>query len=84
MKSKQKKLKLGKVTIASFVTVLKKDEAKKVKGGTWWQGCDIHTINDYSCPIGGTCNTGRCHEATINTYCECDTYCSECYTQRFC
>ena len=94
---KKKLLKLEDLKVSSFVT---NPDAEQVRGGitgnclsfvgvTCPEPCDVHTVGDYSCAIDGGCNTPRCGEGTVDTYCgtcdwtcNCPTYCSECASIR--
>lgn len=73
----KRKLRLDQIKVNSFVTT--PEESDKIHGGTGNclsfinitcpEPCDFHSIGDYSCPIDGGCNSGRCAEATVETYC---------------
>jgi len=82
---KKQKLSLKTLEVKSFIT---SSEEKEVKGGTDIPTIDIHTFNDYTCWWGGTCDTSRCNEGSVFTYCGtcgvCGSYCSECYSLRMC
>jgi len=64
------KLTLNDLEVQSFVTAydLPKGETQHVRGGTWWENCDIQSLRDYSCWFDGGCDSGRCAEVTI-TFC---------------
>lgn len=88
-KQKPKKLELKKVTVTNL-SRLGNEEANGVKGGTlsWWvsqciTGCP--TCKILSCEsVCDTCAANTCDTCEAATCGVCGTWCSECYTQRYC